>query len=120
MRYRSRCTFPPTDCSCRSVRFRTSDQEEQRTQRGAFVAIDHTSSRIHAAPAAVCHRAGIGYLARKFHVNRLGTSLRIQTEVSHRSLGCSIPGMHSARLFVAPNTETEVVGVGYEILNTET
>ena len=52
------------------------EQGEQRTQRTSFVATYHT--RVHTAAA----RSGLGsFVEKKYHVKRLGTSLRGQTRV---------------------------------------
>ena len=59
----------------------------------------------------------------KNHVNRLGTSLRGQTRVNQRRLGCSRPGlseMHSARLVVAPDTAAVVIDVDYDFRSPKT
>ena len=83
------------------------DKEEQRTQRASFVTTSRT--RVHTAAAAVSHRR----LGRLFFflidVNRRGMSLRGQTRVGQRRLGCLSPGpskVHSARLFAAPNSSS--------------
>ena len=57
----------------------------------------------------------------KYHVKRLDTSLRCQTRVSQRRLGCLSAGpseVHSARLFAAP--DTAVVDVGFKFLSPKT
>ena len=72
------------------------EQEQQRTQRASFVAPLYESTHKTAG-----HRAGIGCLVeKKYHVKRVGTSLRGQTRVSERRLGCLSSGpseLHSAR-----------------------
>ena len=82
------------------------NQEEQRTQCGSFVATYHTRVQIPAAAAAVIVLGSDSWL-EKNNVKRLGTSLRGQTRVSRRRLGCSSPALsevHSACLFVAQDT----------------
>ena len=80
---------------------RPSEQEEQHTQRASFVAYVSYES-IHTA-AAVCRSSWWARMLgwKKYQVERLHSSLRGQTRVSQRRLGCLSPGpseAHSARL----------------------
>ena len=72
--------------------------------------------KVHRAAAAASHRAGLGCLVeKKYHMKRLGTSLRGQSRVSQRRLGRLSPGpseVRSARLFAAPDTAAVVVDDG--------
>ena len=93
---------------------------EQCTQRAFFVAtyhtrVHHSSSSSSSSSRSSCWARMLGW--KKIHVKRLGTSLRGQTRVSQRRLGCLSPGpseVHSSR--ARYTTIVEVVNVGLNFL----
>ena len=84
------------------------DQEEQRTQRASFVATYHT--RVHTEQQL--NVLGSDALLKKYYMKH--TSLRCQTRVSERRLGCLSPGPSGAAPDIA------VVDVGFNFLSPNT
>ena len=73
-------------------------QEEQPTQRASSAATYVYHARPHRAVTPIV--LGSDDWLKKYHVKRLGTSLRGQSRISQRRLGCLSPGpseVHSAR-----------------------
>ena len=68
------------------------DQEEQPTQRAPSVATYHTSLYESTHRAAALIVLGSDAWLKKYHVKRLGTSLRGQTKGSQRRLRYLSPG----------------------------